>query len=612
MCGIAGWIDGNVYLPERQTVLDAMSATLERRGPDDHGQYLEPGACLLHRRLAVVDPENGRQPMTASRGGERYTLVYNGELYNTDDLRVRLERAGCAFYTHSDTEVLLQAYVAWGEDCLQELNGIFAFAVWEQKRRRLFAARDRLGVKPFYYAVRPQAFLFGSEVKALLANPLVEPVVGEEGLNQLFLLGPGAVPGRTVFQGIEELPPGGCLTYAADEGVKTRRWWKLRAAPHEEDEGQTIGHVRALLTDSIRRQLVSDVPLCTLLSGGLDSSIISAVAAQEYRAQGRTLTTYSVDYDDNARYFRKSLFQPDPDSEFIGDMVRAIGSGHRNVVLENTELADALHDAVLARDVPGMADVDSSLLLFCRAIKPDYTVGLSGECADEIFGGYPWYHREEILFEETFPWSRSVALRRQVLQPGVLKGDSAAWVHAQYQRTVDDTDKLPGENKKDARMREMFRLNTDWFMQTLLTRKDRMSMYSGVEMRVPFCDHRLVEYAYNLPWRLKSLHGREKGVLREAFSGLLPERIAWRKKSPYPRTFSPVYFARVCALFWAAMDAGSPLRGLLNLEELRNLQANPDSLPEPWYGQLMRVPQIFAYLLQMHWFLLDYHVRIEN
>lgn len=612
MCGIAGWVDGDIYLPDQQTVLDAMSKTLERRGPDDHGQYLEPGMCLLHRRLAVVDPENGRQPMAVHRDGETYVIVYNGELYNTDELRARLEAEGCTFFSHSDTEVLLNAYAVWGEDCLAELNGIFAFAVWEQKHRRLFAARDRMGVKPFYYAVRPHAFLFGSEVKALLANPLVQPIVGEEGLNQLFLLGPGAAPGKTVFRDIEELRPGECLTYSCEMGLQKRRWWKLRAAPHEEGEAESIAHVRSLLTDSIQRQLVSDVPLCTLLSGGLDSSIISAVAAKVYREQGRTLTTYSVDYQDNARYFKKSLFQPDPDSAFIDDMVQAIGSNHRNVVLDNRALADALHDAVLARDVAGMADVDSSMLLLCHAIKPDYTVGISGECADEIFGGYPWYHREEILFEETFPWSRSVALRLRVLQPDVLKGDSAAWVHAWYQATVDDTDKLPGESKTEARMREMFRLNTDWFMQTLLTRKDRMSMYSGVEMRVPFCDHRLVEYAYNLPWELKSLRGREKGILRAAFSDCLPERIVWRKKSPYPRTFSPVYFARVRELFWAAMEADSPLRPLLNFDVLRELESNPDALPEPWYGQLMRVPQIFAYLLQVHWFLVDYHVQFEN
>jgi asparagine synthase (glutamine-hydrolysing) len=409
---------------------------------------------------------------------------------------------------------------------------------------------------------------------------------------------------------MEELAPGWSLTFLPEEGVKLHRWWKLHAKEHTEDEATSIAHVRALLTDSIRRQLVSDVPLCTLLSGGLDSSIISAVAAQEYRKQGRQLNTYSVDYVDNAKYFQSNLFQPAPDSEFVGEMVDAIGSKHHNVVLDNAAQADALLDAVRARDYPGMADIDSSLLLFCREIKKDYTVGLSGECADEIFGGYPWYHREEILFEDTFPWSRSVNLRTSILQPGVLKGDSAAYVRAEYLKTINDTEKLPGESKKEARMREMFRLNTDWFMQTLLTRKDRMSMYSGVEMRVPFCDHRLVEYTYNLPWELKSLHGREKGILREAFSDMLPQRIAWRKKSPYPRTFSPAYSQRVMELFRQVMEKGSPLTDMLNFDRLRDLAEHPDDLSEPWYGQLMRVPQIFAYLLQIHWWMTENHVRI--
>lgn len=384
MCGIAGWIDGERYLPDQQTVLDNMSKTLQRRGPDDSGQYLEPNACLLHRRLAVVDPENGRQPMIAQAGNETYALVYNGELYNTDELRSQLKHIGCTFQTHSDTEVLLNAYAMWGKNCLSKLNGIFAFAVWEKNSRRLFAARDRMGVKPFYYYEYPDGLIFGSEIKTLLANPLVEPVVDEDGLNQIFLLGPGAIPGKAVYRGMKELAPGYCMTFTPENGVHLHRWWKLLAREHTEDEKTSIEHVRALLTDSIRRQLVSDVPLCTLLSGGLDSSIISAVAAEKYRKQGRQLTTYSVDYVDNAKYFQRNRFQPAPDSEYVGEMADAIGSHHQNVILDNAAQADTLLDAVRARDYPGMADIDSSLLLFCREIKKDFTVGLSGECADEF------------------------------------------------------------------------------------------------------------------------------------------------------------------------------------------------------------------------------------
>ncbi|MCH4239657.1 MAG: asparagine synthase (glutamine-hydrolyzing) [Oscillospiraceae bacterium] len=384
MCGIAGWIDGERYLPDQQTALDAMSKTLQRRGPDDHGQYTEDHVCLLHRRLAVVDPANGHQPMIAQAGGETYALVYNGELYNTEELRRELESLGCEFHTHSDTEVLLNAYIMWEDACLSKLNGIFAFAVWQKNNRRLFAARDCMGVKPFYYYDYPEGLVFGSEIKALLASPVVEPEIDENGLNQLFLLGPGAIPGKAIFRGMKELAPGYSLTYTVEGGVKLHRWWKLTAKEHTEDEKTSIAHVRELLTDSIRRQLVSDVPLCTLLSGGLDSSIISAVAAEEYRKQGRQLTTYSVDYIDNAKYFQRNLFQPAPDSEYVGEMVDAIGSHHRNIILDNAAQADALLDAVRARDYPGMADIDSSLLLFCRAIKKDFTVGLSGECADEL------------------------------------------------------------------------------------------------------------------------------------------------------------------------------------------------------------------------------------
>ena len=427
----------------------------------------------------------------------------------------------------------------------------------------------------------------------------------------LFLLGPAAIRGGPLFEGIEELRPGECLSYSLQEGLQKHRYWKLLAKPHADGEAETVAHVRALLTDSIRRQLVSDVPLCTLLSGGLDSSILSAVAAKAAHERGETLTTYSVDYVDNARYFQKSLFQPNPtatsSATWCGISVRI------TTTLCSTIWSWPTRCAMPSTRATCPAWRMSIPRCFCCFARSSATLpsAFPANARMKFFGGYPWYHREEILFEETFPWSRSVDLRLQVLQPGVLSGDAADWVHAQYQATVDDTEKLPGESRRDARMREMFRLNTDWFMQTLLTRKDRMSMYWGLEMRVPFCDHRLVEYAYNMPWAYKNLHGREKGVLREAFQDLLPERITWRKKSPYPRTFSPVYFARVCELFWRAMEE-SPLKDLLNLPFLRALQQDPDSLAEPWYGQLMRVPQIFAYLLQMHWFLVDYNVTLTN
>lgn len=612
MCGIAGWLDRYEDLGEKNKVIENMSRALKSRGPDEDGVYLdrEQGVCLVHRRLIVIDPENGKQPMTRKSASGRFTLVYNGELYNTAQLRTELIQLGFSFSGHSDTEVLLTAYAAWGENCAEKLNGIFAFAVWDEQKRTLFAARDRIGVKPFFYYEYKNGLLFASEIKALLANPLVKPQIDEEGLNEIFFIGPGRSGGFGVFRGVKELKPGECAVYR-DGVLKKRRYFTLKAREHTDSEEQTIEKTRFLLKDSISRQLVSDVPLCCFLSGGLDSSIISKVAADHYKENGKgRLTTYSVDYDDNAKYFEKSLFQPNSDNEYITLMAQFIDSDHREVVLDNTRLYEALLPAVDARDLPAMVDVDSSLLLFCRAVKEDFTVALSGECADELFGGYPWYHNRDILFEDCFPWSRSLDIRRSILKKGLLP-NGEAYVHSRYMDTVKKTDKLPNEDPLEARMKEMFMLNFNWFMQGLLDRKDRMSMYSGLEVRVPFCDYRLVEYAYNMPWSLKALHGREKGILRTAMSGDLPYDIVWRKKSPYPKTHNPIYM-KLCSegAKKVLKDKTSVLGSFLDESGVLKIIANPEGISSPWYGQLMRAPQILAYIIELDYWFKKYNVEI--
>ena len=612
MCGIAGWLDRYEDLSEKTSIRERMSQTLEKRGPDENGVFLdrEHGVCLIHRRLIVIDPIGGIQPMTIKHGQESYTLVYNGELYNTEDLRRELLAQGYAFRGHSDTEVLLTAYIHWGESCVEKLNGIFAFAVWDQAQHRLFVARDRIGVKPLFYYAYKGGLLFASEIKTLLANPIVKPQIDEQGLNEIFFIGPGRSGGFGVFKNVKELLPGECAVYK--NGIlKKRRYFTLQAREHTDNEAQTIEKTRFLLTDSIRRQLISDVPLCCFLSGGLDSSIISKTAADYYRETGKgPLPTYSVDYTDNEKYFTKSLFQPNADNVYIRMMCEHIGSQHREVILDNQKLFEALLPAVEARDLPAMVDVDSSLLLFCKAVKENFTVALSGECADELFGGYPWYHNREILFEECFPWSRSLDIRRSILKPGLLK-TGEAYVHDRYMDTVQQTDKLPGDSPLEARMKEMFMLNFHWFMQGLLDRKDRMSMYSGLEVRVPFCDYRIVEYAYNMPWSLKALHGREKGILRTAMSDLLPYDIVWRKKSPYPKTHNPLYMQLVSEGAKKVLrDKKSVLNQFLNEKGVLEIIEHPEEISSPWYGQLMRAPQILAYIIELdHWFK-TYHVEI--
>lgn len=503
MCSIAGMID--LHRDIRPLDLTALGESMRSRGPDQRGVYRDEAAALFHNRLCVIDIENGRQPMTVLWEGRSFVIVYNGELYNTPELRRELRSAGHDFSTRSDTEVILRAYIQWGPACVERMNGIFAFAVWEPEARRLFLARDRMGVKPLFYTLRHGALIFASEIKGLLAHPWVEPEADADSVLELLLIGPGRTPGCGVYRGVRELLPGERAVFD-ESGLCRERYWHLRALPHRESAEDTVAHVRWLVTDAIRRQLVSDVPLGTFLSGGLDSGIISSVANQYMREQGRSLLTFSVDYRDNRRYFQAGKFQPNTDTDYIPGLRDWLGCDNVAVTLDTTELADALYEAVDARDLPGMADVDSSLLAFCKRIKEHVTVALSGECADEIFGGYPWYRDETIRSAEGFPWAQSTAWRASFLRPEYLQGiDPREYVLSRYRRTVEDADLPEGENAVDRRMRQMMRLNTDWFMQTLLDRKDRMSMYSALEVRVPFCDHRIAEYLYNVPWELKEV-----------------------------------------------------------------------------------------------------------
>ena len=608
MCGIGGFVDYERDARRGGPILHGMKRTLTPRGPDAEGTYFDEDAALVHRRLIVIDPEGGKQPMHSP---DRNTIIiYNGELYNTPELRTELMSRGHEFVGHSDTEVLLHAYLEWKTDAFSRLNGIFAFAIWEKRERRLTLCRDRLGVKPLFFAPIRNGMTFGSTIDTVLCHPEIEPALDEDGLRSLLLLGPARPPESGVFRQIKSLLPG-YFAVLTPENFTDHVYWQLEAHEHEDDLPTTIERTHTLICDAARRQLVSDVPLACFLSGGLDSSILSMLAAKDYAARGETLHTWSVDYRDNDKYFTKSIFQPNSDDSYIDQMVDFLGTHHHRVVLEPEALCAALLPATDARALPGMADVDSSLLLFCAAVKRGgTTVCLSGECADELFGGYPWYHREEILFEDTFPWSRSVGLRLGLLTPDAVR-NGEEFVRQHYRDTCDRAPKLSSDDKKAARMREMFVLNLDWFMATLLDRKDRMSMYSGLEVRVPFCDHRIVEYAYNMPWDFKSLEGREKGIVRRAFADELPKEIVYRKKSPYPKTFHPVY-TRLCADYVCRIfeDNTSVAASLFDRNAVQKLMQRPESLAEPWFGQLMRTPQIFAYIIQLDRWFRHYHVKI--
>ena len=614
MCGITGWIHYKRDLSHELPIVEKMSQTLTKRGPDENNIWSTTHVLLGHRRLTVVDPVGGKQPMIKTYKDNHYTLSYNGELYNTEDIRKELLKRGHTFSGHSDTEVLLTSYIEWKENCVDHFNGIFAFAIWDEQDQKLFVARDRLGVKPLFYTERNGGFLFGSELKALLAHPDVPTNITKEGLAEIVGLGPSRTPGFGVYDGIQELRPAHALTFSRN-GLKKWRYWNVESKEHTDSLEETTEKVRHLVTDAVERQLVSDVSLCTFLSGGLDSSIITSIAAKAYAKDSKgPLHTYSIDYENNDQHFKGNTFQPSNDRPWIEKASESFQTIHHFSVISQNQLADYLTEAVHVRDLPGMADIDSSLLWFCKEIKQNFTVGLSGECADEIFGGYPWFHQIGDV-QSGFPWIRSKNERSSLLNDSwQSKLQIDDYVRSAYEKTVAETPYLDGESTIDAKRRELFYLNMTWFMTTLLDRKDRMSMGASLEVRVPFADHRLVEYAWNIPWDYKMVGYQEKGILRKAMEAYLPEEVLYRKKSPYPKTHNPVYSAKIQSMLKEQLhDKNSILRELFEAKKLTALiESNGDAFKVPWFGQLMTGPQLLAYLAQMHIWFKDYNVQLVD
>ncbi|MEU3755584.1 asparagine synthase (glutamine-hydrolyzing) [Streptomyces olivoreticuli] len=547
MCGITGWISFDRDLRSAQETVDAMTETMSCRGPDDRGTWVKGPAALGHRRLAIIDLAGGRQPMTARRAdGSEVVLVYSGEAYNFTELRAELTSRGHRFTTDSDTEVVLRGYLEWGEAVAERLNGMAAFAIWDDKAQRLVMVRDRMGIKPFYYYPTSDGVLFGSEPKAILANPLAERKVGVAGLRELFAF--IKTPGHAVWEGMHEVEPGTVVTVDRN-GLRTHVYWALRTRRHPHDKDTSIAHVRTLLDDIVRRQLVADVPRCTLLSGGLDSSAMTALAARQLGEVGETVRSFAVDFVGRTENFVADDLRATPDTPYVHDVARLAGTDHQDIVLDSTALADPEVRAkvIRARDIPvGLGDMDSSLYLLFKEIRKHSTVALSGESADEVFGGYKQFFDEEARRADTFPWlvrhaqdfgdDNSILTARTA---GALDLDS--YVQDGYDVAVKDVERLDGESDFEFRMRKICYLHLTRFVRILLDRKDRASMAVGLEVRVPFCDHRLVEYVYNTPWSLKSFDGREKSLLREATADVLPRSVYDRVKSPYPSTQDPEY-----------------------------------------------------------------------
>lgn len=616
MCGISGFFnsyDNYLNHPEYYNrILEKMSTVQARRGPDDSGKYLSPHVGFSHARLSIIDLSSGHQPMLKTVGEHTYAIVYNGELYNTKELKDDLWKKGWTFQTTSDTEVILTGLIEYGPDFVRKMNGIFAFAVSDPVRRCLYLFRDRSGVKPLFYRWQEDTMVFASELKGILAYPGVTPMLDQKGLNEIFSVGPAKTYGCGVFKGIDEVLPGHFLT-CTSSGITNCCYWKLESHPHEDDEKTTIEKTAFLVQDAIRNQMVSDVEICTLLSGGIDSSLVSAVCAGELRKQGKQLNTFSFDFAGNDVNFKANVFQPSQDRPYVEKMVDFLGSNHHYLECDNISQIDCLYDSVIAHDLPAMADIDSSMLHFCSKVKEHNKVTLTGECADEIFGGYPWFHKKECFDAFTFPWTMDLEARKVLLNDDFLEAlQMDAYVKETYEKSLAETPRLLEDSKKEARRREISYLNQKWFMQTLLDRADRTSMYSGLEARVPFADHKIIEYVWNVPWDMKAKDGVVKHLLREAGRGLVPDEILFRKKSPYPKTYDLAYEKLLANRMQEIMNnTQSPVRQLLDRKKVERFLESPSDYGKPWFGQLMAGPQMLAYMIQVDFWLSTYEVKIE-
>jgi asparagine synthase (glutamine-hydrolysing) len=602
MCGVTGWVDWVRDLRNEAEVIGAMTATMACRGPDDERLWISPRAAIGHRRLAIIDLDGGRQPMVADSG---VVLTYSGELYNFAELRRELEGLGHHFKTRSDTEVVLRAYLEWDTRCVERFNGMYAFGIWDPRVERLFLVRDRLGVKPLYFYPYPDGVMFGSEPKAMLANPLFQPVLDEEGLAELFAMFGGRTPGNGVFRGLHEVRPG-WMVIADRSGVRTRRYWKLRSHPHEDDRDMTIATVREILADTVRRQLVADVPLCALVSGGVDSSAVAALASDALAEQGEgELVTFAVDFARSAHDFVGDVNRPDRDAPFVAALVDHLDCNHTDVLLDTPDLLEIQGLATRARDLPSLGDLDASLYLLFKAISGRSTVALSGESADEVFGGYAWFHDSAAIGRRGFPWLMDDTGLASVLAPDLRERiRPSEYVADRYAEALGEVPRLPGETGAARRMREVGYLALTRFLPVLLDRKDRMSMAVGLEVRVPFCDHRLVEYAWNIPWELKCPNGVPKGLLRQAVADRLPPVLSQRPKSMFPVTPDPGYDALVRRRAGELVNEGSAIAPLLDRERVAALASGQSRRP-PWMQRMA-----LAYLIQVERWLRDYKVQI--
>lgn len=602
------YLNNRAYFQER---LNAMGDSLKKNGKGQIRLWLS--SCICLSETGPSEPETASSLISKAFGSGIVAVAFCGELYNSNELRTELKHLGHSFQSSSDKEILLESYLEWGMDFVKRLNGIFAFAICDTACQTLLLFRDRIGSKPLFYTVLKDGELaFSSRIRSLLSLPEIKPKLDLTGANEIFSLGPARSSGCGIFCGIREVLPGHVLILTPERKTE-KPYWTLESHPHGDSWEKTVEKTSFLVTDAISRQLDSAEPVCTFLSGGLDSSLVSAVCARKCAAVGKTLTTFSFDFTENDACFQSNDFQPSRDRPYAEQMVRCLHTDHHYLECSSTVLASRLTDSVLAHDLPAMGDIDASLLHFCSMVKNTSSVALTGECADEIFGGYPWFYKEDCLKFHGFPWTMDLSPRKALLKDEIIKLlHMEEYVQSACDFSLSHLPVCKEDTKKEARQREIVWLNLNWFMRTLLERMDRAADFSGLKARVPFADHRIIEYLWNVPWELKAKDHTAKGLLRHVSKGLLPEEVLWRKKSPYPKTYDTHYEALLAEQVREIIhDPSSPVMEFLDREKTERFLQMTSDYGKPWYGQLMAGPQMMAYLIQINFWLSHYRITLK-
>lgn len=547
MCGIFGNVNfGSAPLGEEDT--RRLTKEIGHRGPDGIGVWTSQYASLGHARLSIIDlSENGRQPMSSTDG--RYKIVYNGEVYSFMELRRELEDGGACFVSHSDTEVVLHAFARWGTDCIARLNGIFSFAIWDGKAERLYLARDRWGVKPLYYVFNNSGIVFGSEIKALVGASSKRFEIDELSLSEFMQFGVGGLGERTIFAGIQKLEAGSVMTFDRTGSV-VARYWKIESVEPTGDRPEVAAQsVAGLLGAAVNRQLVSDVPVAVFLSGGIDSSAVTAFAARHYSAP---LQTYAVGFD----------FAPgNNELPKAARVAKYFRTEHRELFLRGTDLSDVIEQLVVHHDSPFSDAANIPLFLLCRELQGTVKVVLQGDGGDEVFGGYRRYEllrrsklwsalsrlgggllrylpvprqRKVRIARMADIWSeRNESVRMALLlaqdgrKPSPKRLLGREW--RERLRTVDSFARyraIGGMLQQIEPVQRMLWTDMQILLPDIFLEKvDRSTMANGVEARVPFLDNQLTDYVLGLPAEVKMPGGRPKGLLKRALRGIVPDFV---------------------------------------------------------------------------------------